>query len=212
MTIADSIYTKLFEQIYKRAEERFFEEVYSIDASKEYENIFESIYFQHLKEYKSLSFYTDLKNYKNLILNKSTRDAAVKDIVSKFCITKTFETDNNPNDVIYSFLKDVTDKYLKGGNDNFTREELKKCLFYVIPVIYKETGLGITPLDLKGRTDNFRTDYWKLGKNYKGALKLFLDSYFECKFKVPSDCSKMEQLKLYTDFKNTLEDMRQSKK
>ena len=55
----DITYTKLFEQIYKRAEEQFFEEVY---ASKEYESLFKSIYFQHLREYKSLSFYTDLKN------------------------------------------------------------------------------------------------------------------------------------------------------
>jgi phosphopantetheinyl transferase (holo-ACP synthase) len=57
--MADITYTKLFEQIYNKAEERFFEEVY---ASKEYESLFESIYFQHLREYKSLSFYTDFKN------------------------------------------------------------------------------------------------------------------------------------------------------
>ena len=41
------------------AKASFFEEVY---ASKEYESLFESIYFQHLREYKSLSFYTDFKN------------------------------------------------------------------------------------------------------------------------------------------------------
>ena len=166
----DITYTKLFEQIYNKAEERFFEEVYNSSKSKEYTPLFENIYQKHLRECKSLSFYTDFKNYKNLILNKSTRDAAVKDIVKK------------------------------------------QYQFYVIPVIYKETGLGITPLDLKGKTDNFRTDYWKVGKNYKGALKIFLDSYFEYKFKFPSDCSKNEQSKLYTDFKNTLEDMQQSKK
>ena len=210
--MADITYTKLFEQIYKRAEEKFFEEIYSIDISKEYENLFESIYFRHLKEYTASNLYSDLKVFKTLILNKKTRDNGVKEIVNRFCNTKTFETTKSSDDLITSFLSEITDQYLKGGNDDFTREDLKKCLFYVLAGIYKETGLGITPLVLKGKTDNFRTDYWKVGKNYKGALKIFLDSYFECKFKVPSDCSKTEQSKLYTDFKNTLEDMQQSKK
>lgn len=58
----DITYTKLFEQIYNKAEERFFEEVYNSSKSKEYTPLFENIYQKHLREYKSLSFYTDFKN------------------------------------------------------------------------------------------------------------------------------------------------------
>ena len=36
--MADFTYTKLFEQIYKRAEEQFFEEVYNSSKSKEYDS------------------------------------------------------------------------------------------------------------------------------------------------------------------------------
>lgn len=55
--MSDSTYTKLFEQIYKRAEERFFEEVYNSSKSKEYESLFESIYQKHLIECTAHNLY-----------------------------------------------------------------------------------------------------------------------------------------------------------
>jgi len=57
--MTDSTYTKLFEQIYKRAEERFFEEIYE---TTKYDEVFESLLLDHFQEMTERSFLQLCKN------------------------------------------------------------------------------------------------------------------------------------------------------
>lgn len=57
--MADSTYTQLFEQIYKRAEEKLFEEIYE---TTKYDEVFESLLLDHFREMTEQSFLQLCKN------------------------------------------------------------------------------------------------------------------------------------------------------
>jgi hypothetical protein len=184
--MSDSPYTKLFEQIYKRAEERFFEEVYNSNNSKEYDSLFESIYQKHLIECTAHNLYQLIIQYKKELSNPKTKSGTINRIVNTiidygneiFEITKKDGISAKPKPCI--FLDELDQIYWKDSKASFTQEFLIDTLYNIF-IGLKNHGVGIGEPTLKnavvGKT---KKNFWDANNgNYEKALKHFISDFIE---------------------------------
>lgn len=184
--MADFTYTKLFEQIYKKAEEQFFEEVYNSSKSKEYESLFESIYQKHLIECKAYTLYEYIVYYKNELSNQQKKNQVVNKIVDKILsdgdeIFEIYEKDDvsdKPKPCI--FLDELDQLYWKDGKTSFTQEFLVDTLYNIF-IGLKNHGVGIGESTLKNAVvGKDKKNFWDANNgNYENALKHFITDFIE---------------------------------
>ena len=182
--MADSPYTKLFEQIYKRAEERFFEEVYNSSKSKEYESLFESIYQKHLIECTAYTLYDLIRAFKDELSDPQKKNQTVNIIVNKILSDgdEIFEINKKelgkPKPCI--FLDELDQIYWKDKESIFKSDFLKDILYNIFLEL-KKHGVGIGEPTLKNAVvGNAKKNFWDANNgNYEKALKHFISDFIE---------------------------------
>ena len=184
--MADFTYTKLFEQIYKRAEEQFFEEVYNSSKSKEYITLFENIYQRYLRECTAHNLYQLIIQYKKDLSDPKKKSGTINRIVNTiiaygneiFEITEKDDISAKLKPCI--FLDELDQIYWKDGKSSFTQEFLIDVLYNVF-IGLKNHGVGIGESTLKNAVvGKDKKNFWDANNgNYENALKHFITDFIE---------------------------------